>query len=279
MTYTVHTITQNEVKGKASNVSYAVERFQQILPEWVDFNKLILTIMDCDSICPKEYPDQVNQYLYKNPTETHNVVFNPPQIFKRNDLNVPIFTRSFDNYHAFAHCNSSVSLFQFSSPFSNYTLSYNLIKQVGFWDKNGQALSEDMHTFSKVFWKTAGRVKCIPIFTPFNQLNLQQPGSYLSNVAGKWNQTLRHSYGIHEVSYNIFEFSASKRKTFRGLCYVYYFIDIMLIHNCFTTPLVLFYNLTNLLGSANPHFLREQLYMQLVIPSAVVVNMMCLATF
>lgn len=88
----------------------------------------MLTIMDCDSICPKEYPDQVNEYLYKNPADTHSVVFNPTQIFKRNDSDVPIFTRSFDDYHNFAHCNNTVSYFQFSSPFSNYTLSYSLIK-------------------------------------------------------------------------------------------------------------------------------------------------------
>lgn len=128
--------------------------------------------MDCDSMCPKEYLDQVNEYLYKNPAEIDSVVFNPTQIFKRNDADVPIFTRSFDNYHSFAHCNNTVSLFNFSSPFSNYTLSYNLIKEVGFWDKNAEALGEDMHTFSKVFWKTEGRVKSIPIYTPFNQLNL-----------------------------------------------------------------------------------------------------------
>jgi hypothetical protein len=70
----------------------------------------------------------VNEYFYKNPEAIKNVVFNPLQIFKRNDLDVPIFTRSFDNYHSFAHFNNSVSVFDISSPFSNYTLGYNLIK-------------------------------------------------------------------------------------------------------------------------------------------------------
>lgn len=54
-----------------------------------------------------------------------------------------------------------------------------------------------MHTFSKLFWKTQGRVKSIPIYTPFNQLNLEKPDSYVENVKLKWRQVLRHSYGVH----------------------------------------------------------------------------------
>lgn len=88
-------------------------------------------------MCPAEYIDQVNAHFFRNPKEFNNLVFNPTQIFKRNDANVPILTRSFDNYHSFGHCNNTVSFFNFSSPFSNYSLSYNLIKEVGFWDKNG----------------------------------------------------------------------------------------------------------------------------------------------
>ena len=142
--------------------------------------------------------------MYQNPEETHNVVFNPSQIFKRNDLDVPVFIRSFDHYHSYAHCNNSVSYFEFGAAFANYTLSYNFIKEVGFWDKNAEALGEDMHTLSKLFWKTEGRARSIPIYTSFNQLNLEQADSYISNVVGKWQQALRHSYGIHEVSYNMY---------------------------------------------------------------------------
>jgi hypothetical protein len=67
-------------------------------------------------------------------------VFNPTQIFKRNDQNVPIFVRSFDNYHCFAHWVTGVSLLKIGAPFSNYTLSYNLIKSVGYWDKTAEAV-------------------------------------------------------------------------------------------------------------------------------------------
>lgn len=45
-------------------MSYAVEKMEEILPKWVNFDNLMITIMDCDSIAPKEYIDQVNKYLY-----------------------------------------------------------------------------------------------------------------------------------------------------------------------------------------------------------------------
>lgn len=39
---------------------------------------------------------------------------------------------------------------------SNYSMSYNLIKRVGFWDTVEEAIGEDFHTFQKVMWKTGG---------------------------------------------------------------------------------------------------------------------------
>lgn len=136
-----------------------------------------------------------------------------------------------------------------------------------------------MHTFAKIYWKTEGRAKSIPIYTPFNQLNLEQPDSYLENVKGKWKQTLRHSYGIHEVSYNVFQFSQSKGNYWKNLSLIYYFIDIMLIHNCFTTPILICYNLHNIFGSQNPIFLSSTSHVPLLNIVALIINFLCLATF
>lgn len=135
-----------------------------------------------------------------------------------------------------------------------------------------------MHTFSKIFWATEGRVKSIPIYTPFNQLNLQTD-SYWENVYQKWNQTLRHSYGIHEVSYNIFKFSIAKVKTLRGFCYIYYFIDIMLIHNCFTIPLIFIHQIYSMIGSTSPSFVAHEGVLQFLAVGSCVLNVASLLTF
>lgn len=187
--------------------------------------------------------------------------------------------RSFDHYHSFAHSNNLISYFEFGSPFSNYTFSYNLIKEVGFWDKNAEALAEDMHTLSKLIWRTDGRARSIPIYTSFNQLNLEQPDSNWSNIKGKWNQVLRHAYGIHEVSYNMYEFANCKKKTLRGWCFILYFIDIMLVSNCIGIPMILTFQVFTLFGSTNPYFLAHSATLDFLLKVCLVLNALVLLTY
>lgn len=81
-------------------------------------------------------------------------MFQPPQIFTRNNLNVPFVTRVQDIMHSYLQCTNLFSVFDITFPISNYTLSYKLIKRVGFWDTCTDAIGEDFHMAQKVFWKT-----------------------------------------------------------------------------------------------------------------------------
>lgn len=81
-------------------------------------------------------------------------MFQPPQIFTRNNLNVPFVTRVQDIMHSYLQCTNLFSVFDITFPISNYTLSYKLIKRVGFWDTCADAIGEDFHMAQKVFWKT-----------------------------------------------------------------------------------------------------------------------------
>ena len=73
--------------------------------------------------------------------------------------------------HSFVHL-SNLQAVWFSFPLSNYSLSYSLIKKMGFWDTNADAIGEDFHTCQKCFWKNDGDIENIPICVPFNQLSL-----------------------------------------------------------------------------------------------------------
>ena len=81
-------------------------------------------------------------------------------------------TRTYDLIHGGMHNNNLFSLFKVSFSLSNYSLSFNLIKRIGWWDTCADAIGEDFHTSEKAFWKTQGKAKGIPIYTPFNQLNV-----------------------------------------------------------------------------------------------------------
>jgi hypothetical protein len=106
----------------------------------------------------------------------------PAQIFTRNYLDVPVFTRIYDHTHSFAHLSNMRSCTSIIFPISNYTVSYKLMKRIGFWDTCADAIGEDFHTTQKAFWKTGGELITVPIYTPFNQLNIQTGQSYWADI-------------------------------------------------------------------------------------------------
>ena len=91
---------------------------------------------------------------------------------------MPITTRAYDISHSGIHFTNLISSFNISFALSNYTLSFNLIKKIGFWDTCPDAIGEDYHTVQKAFWKTQGDVRTVDLHIPFNQVNVQTGNGY-----------------------------------------------------------------------------------------------------
>ena len=126
-----------------------------------------------------------------------------PQIFTRNNLDVPIFTRAYDMMHSFAHASQLYSFLRITFPLSNYTISYNLVKRIGFWDTCPDAIGEDFHTTQKAYWKTQGEMVTKPIYVPFNQMNIATGKGYFADMKARFWQAERHAQGCADVAYNI----------------------------------------------------------------------------
>ena len=139
-------------------------------------------------------------------------MFHPPQIFTRNNLDVPIFTRVYDVMHSFTHIANLFSVFGFTFPMSNYSLSYKLIKSIGFWDTCPDAIGEDYHTALKAYYKTGGNVRTIPIYVPFNQVNICTGDGYVSDVMARFWQSERHIQGCADFPWS---FRMLKQSKFR----------------------------------------------------------------
>ena len=67
-------------------------------------------------------------------------MFQPPQIYTRNNLMVPMITRVQDTMHSYLQCSNLFSIFDLTFPISNYTVSYSLMKRIGFWDTCADAI-------------------------------------------------------------------------------------------------------------------------------------------
>ena len=130
----------------------------------------------------------------------HKSIFCPPQIYTRNYLEVPVLNRVYDMMHSFVHLSNLVAVW-FGFPLSNYSLSYSLIKDLGFWDTCADAIGEDFHTCQKCFWKKGGDIETVPIFTAFNQLSLTTGEGYCSDMKARFWQAERHTRGVSDVAY------------------------------------------------------------------------------
>lgn len=63
--FTVHTMRQYEQKGKAANVSWCAEHIEEdfLIPNKIDPESVMLTIIDCDSWVPRQYLQEVDRHL------------------------------------------------------------------------------------------------------------------------------------------------------------------------------------------------------------------------
>jgi cellulose synthase/poly-beta-1,6-N-acetylglucosamine synthase-like glycosyltransferase len=180
MHYTSHVWAPHEFKGKSANYNWCVEHMEDdyLVPNGIDPDSVMLTIIDADSWVPSMYIKEMNRLLKENYSSRHRIIFHPPQIFTQNHLKVPAVTRMLDMSYAQMHFSNLYSFFGVSYSLSNFSLSYQLAKKVGFWDTCPAAIADDIHTDCKVIWKTNGEAKVISIFTPFNQASLKTGKGY-----------------------------------------------------------------------------------------------------
>jgi hypothetical protein len=187
---------------------------------FIDPESLFLTIIDADSWAPDIYFDLMEEHIIKNYEKRHLFIYQPPQIFTRNNIDVPVTTRVYDLMHGFAHCANLYSMFDLTFPLSNYSLSYELVRRIGYWDTCADAIGEDFHTTQKAYWKTNGEVITVPIYAPFNQVNISTGKGYCEDVKARFWQAERHAQGCADLAY---EFKMLFTHKFKLMNFVVFF--------------------------------------------------------
>ena len=76
----------------------------------------------------------------KNRERGLKTIYQPTQLFTRNHLEVPMISRTYDQSHSTIHFSNVSSFTNIAASLSNYTLSFNLIKKIGFWDTCADAI-------------------------------------------------------------------------------------------------------------------------------------------
>ena len=95
-------------------------------------------------------------------------MFAPNQMFTINHLSVPLTNRTMDFLIGMAVFAFSNNITNTQPAASNYSISFNSLREIGFLDTNADAMCDDFHTSLKMMWKKQGNLEIVPIFVMFN---------------------------------------------------------------------------------------------------------------
>lgn len=143
-------------------------------------------------------------------------------------MDVPVVVRTYDDMFSSLHASNQITCSGVTFSFSNYTLSYNMLKKIGFWDTVEEAIAEDFHMCLKAHFKTNGEVKLIPIFAPFNQLCVQTGKGNIADMKAKFTQIERHARVVSDIGYTILMFFRNEF-SFKSLYLVFTVMEMILM--------------------------------------------------
>jgi hypothetical protein len=203
MHYTLHVQRPIEHKGKSPNVCWCIEHMEPFFQNlMITPDQVLLSIIDADTFMPEAYLKKVDEQLFLDENKKDTSIFIVPNIYVRNEEDINAFGRVRDMMDSAQNIAfNGLSAFDIRLPFGYYSMSYNLIKSVGYYDTVEEAMCEDIHNYLKLHFKTQGAVKPIFINIPFTQTSVSTGKGLYADVAARFWQAERHGRGIVTAAY------------------------------------------------------------------------------
>jgi hypothetical protein len=208
---TTHKLEHGELVGKSSNMAFASkEVYKEVEKLGWDLKKVTITSCDADSLLPYNYLANI----------THNFVADPDRIYKFYSAAVLLYANIWE-LPFFARVKNSMStIYNVAKlvrtdklvPFSTYTTSFWLIKEIGFWSSD--IIPEDFHTFLKSLFKYPNKVSTVPIFQKVMSDAAEGTGN-VDTFKNNYFQERRWAWGISDDGWiikNIIKSLTGKQK-------------------------------------------------------------------
>lgn len=191
--FTFHPDLPGEVKGKSSNEAYAARKAYKILIEEkkLDINYMTVSSVDADSIFDPQYFSYLS-YKFLTSDKPHLRFWQSATVYYSNFWKVPAFTRIISFFGSLWRTSLLVQGLRLI-PNSTYSLSFKLLKEVGFWDTD--VIPEDYRIFFKAFFKKEGKLEVEPIYLK-TSMDAPLSPTYLKSLLNKYHQERRWSWGI-----------------------------------------------------------------------------------
>ena len=192
---TFHKDQSGEVRGKSSNEAYAgkVAYNKLINTGIIDINYATVSSVDADSIFDKQYFAYL-AFAFLNDSKPYNKFWQSANVNHNNFWNVPAPIRIISFFGSLWRTGLLVQKDRLISN-STYSLSFSLLKKVGFWDCD--VIPEDYRIFFKAFYKLGGNVWVEPIFLK-TSMDSPLSSTYIKSLKNKYQQERRWSWGASD---------------------------------------------------------------------------------
>lgn len=191
---TSHVLMQGELIGKSSNMAFASKEIYNYVKElgW-DLKKVTITSCDADSQLPINYLANIT-YNFIIDADSQYRFYTAAVLLYANIWELPFFARvknSMSTIYNVAKLARTDKLV----PFSTYTTSFWLIKEIGFWSSD--IIPEDFHTFSKALFMYPHKVHTVAIFLKV-MVDAAEGTGNLDTLKNNYFQERRWAWGISD---------------------------------------------------------------------------------
>ncbi|MBI2267976.1 MAG: glycosyltransferase family 2 protein [Candidatus Blackburnbacteria bacterium] len=214
---TVHKLVPGEVVGKSSNERHAALEAKKKLVDKKKMDIKYMTITSCDAdhyYHPKHF--SYLTYKFLTDPDRHHKFWQPAVLFYQNIWKLPAITRVLNSLSSIWNLSQLPRKDRLVNA-QNYSLSFYLLDQVGYWDPD--IIPEDYHIFFKAFYKTQGKVEVEAIYLPLFA-DAAEGNSTWGTIKSQYFQYQRWAWGVSDDPYVIKNFLLTPNvplltKTFR----------------------------------------------------------------
>lgn len=197
-----HPDLPHELKGKASNSTYAAKHISQVIRQkGIDPSFVTLTSCDADSLIPEKYFSYLT-YLFLTDPDRYVHFYWAPVLLYSNFWEIPFPVRIQATISSIVRLSSLArpdSLIQIST----YSMSLNLLENIGYWDTD--IIPEDWHIFLQAFFAFGEKVKTLPIYLTISR-DAVNTNSFFATIKSRYEQEKRWAWGVTDVPYAIKKF-------------------------------------------------------------------------
>ena len=197
---TVHELTAGEAVGKSSNERYAAIWYKKnFIDEKISIMKyLVVTSCDADHVYhPNHFAFLAFKFL--DDPKRYKRFWQPAVLFYNNIWKIPAIIRvvnilgSIFNLSQLSRRDRLIST-------SNYSLSFKLLDDAGYWDPD--RIPEDWGIFFKAYFKKKGGVETDPIYLPV-YADAVESTTFKKTLKSQYEQRKRWAWGVSDTPWII----------------------------------------------------------------------------